>query len=142
MRHRIDDESYRIRFMPRKPGGIWSQVNLKRFAELEAQGRIAPAGRSAHEVGKAHTLVYAAYERPAGELAVQELAQFEAHPRAWSFFQAQPPGYRKLTVHRVLRRPRRRRPAPSAAGPADWTLRRKAGRRLITATQMEDPKAP
>ena len=35
VRHRIDDEAYRIRFTPRKAGGIWSQVNLKRFAELE-----------------------------------------------------------------------------------------------------------
>jgi uncharacterized protein YdeI (YjbR/CyaY-like superfamily) len=43
VRHRIDDDAYRIRFTPRKASGIWSQVNLKRFAELDAEGRIAPA---------------------------------------------------------------------------------------------------
>src|SRR3569833_3412272 len=55
VRHRIDDESYRIRFTRRKPGGIWSQKNLKRFAERDALGRIAPAGRAAWEVGKGRT---------------------------------------------------------------------------------------
>src|SRR5450432_45195 len=47
VRRRIDDESYSIRFTPRKPGGIWSQVNLKRFAELKTEGRIRPAGQAA-----------------------------------------------------------------------------------------------
>jgi uncharacterized protein YdeI (YjbR/CyaY-like superfamily) len=133
VRHRIDDQAYRIRFTPRKAGGIWSQVNLRRFAELDAEGRIAPAGRAAWKVGKARTRVYS-YERPAGELAADELAAFQADAAAWAFFQAQPPGYRKLTVHRI-----------GAAKAAPTRARRVAllidasgqGRRLVTATQME-----
>src|ERR1700729_1244989 len=49
VRHRIDDVAYRIRFTPRKPGGIWSQVNLMRFAELAAQGQITAPGHAAHD---------------------------------------------------------------------------------------------
>lgn len=133
VRHRIDDEAYRIRFTPRKAGGIWSQVNLKRFAELHAEGRIAPAGRTAWEAGKTRTKVYS-YERAATGLAGQELAQFKANKPAWAFFQAQPPGYRKLTLHRVF-----------DAKTAETREKRlgllidasSQSRRLATATQME-----
>jgi uncharacterized protein YdeI (YjbR/CyaY-like superfamily) len=133
VRHRIDDAAYRIRFTPRKLGGIWSQVNLKRFAELEAEGRIAPAGRAAHAVGKHRTQIYS-YERAATDLSPEQAAQFQANAEAWAFFQAQPPGYRKLTIHRI-----------QAAKTPETQARRLAllidasaqGRRMETATQME-----
>ena len=133
VRHRIDDEAYRIRFMPRKPGGIWSAVNLKRFAELKAEGRIAPAGQAAHDVGKHRTGIYS-YERAASDLSREQTKLFQANAKAWAFFQAQPPGYRKLTVHRIL------------AGKTEGTQARRLallidassqGRRMATATQME-----
>lgn len=101
VRHRIDDEAYRIRFTPRKAGGIWSQVNVKRFAELDAAGRIAPAGRAAYEAGKERTHVYS-YERPAADFTPDEIARFQANAKAWTAFQAFPPGYRKVAVHRVV----------------------------------------
>jgi uncharacterized protein YdeI (YjbR/CyaY-like superfamily) len=101
VRHRIDDESYRIRFTRRKPGGIWSQVNLKRFAELDAEGRIAPAGRAAWEIGKARTHVYS-HERPLQEFSAEETAAFRANAAAWAAWQAFPPGYRKVAIHRVV----------------------------------------
>ena len=101
VRHRIDDESYRIRFTPRRPGGIWSQVNLKRFAELEAEGRIAPAGRAAWQVGKDRTRVYS-HERPLQDFTPDETAAFQADAAAWAAWQAFPPGYRKVAIHRVV----------------------------------------
>ena len=133
VRHRIDDEAYRIRFMPRKPGGIWSAVNLKRFAELKAEGRIAPAGQAAHDIGKHRTGIYS-YERAADDLSPEHTKLFQANAKAWTFFQAQPPGYRKLTIHRIL------------AGKTEGTQARRLAllidasaqsRRMATATQME-----
>jgi len=100
VRHRIDDEAYRIRFTPRKAGGIWSQVNIRRFAELKAQGRIAPAGQAAYDIGKGRTKQYS-YEKPAEEFAPEELAAFQANAEAWAGFSAFPPGYRKVAIHRV-----------------------------------------
>ena len=100
VRHRIDEAAYRIRFTPRRATGIWSQVNLKRYAELETLGLIAPAGRAAFEVGKAKTKQYS-YEKPAEVLTAAELAQFQANAPAWSSFGAFPPWYRKVAVHRV-----------------------------------------
>jgi uncharacterized protein YdeI (YjbR/CyaY-like superfamily) len=133
VRHRIDDEAYRIRFTPRKAGGIWSQVNLKRFAELDAEGRIAPGGRAAWEFGKARTLVYS-YERPANDLEGADLALFQANGPAWAFFQAQPPGYRKLTIHRILAGTTPETRAKRLALLIDASSQ---SRRLVTATQME-----
>ena len=101
VRHRIDDEAYRIRFTPRKAGGIWSQVNVKRFAELKAQGRISPAGQAAYDIGKDRTNVYS-YEREAAEFTVEEAALFQANAEAWTRFHVFPPGYRKVAVHRVV----------------------------------------
>ncbi|WP_340645181.1 YdeI/OmpD-associated family protein [Phenylobacterium sp.] len=100
VRHRIDEVAYRIRFTPRKATGIWSQVNIRRYAELDAQGLIEPAGRAAYEAGKAKTRQYS-YEKPAEVFTDAELAQFQANATAWSGFHAFPPWYRKVAVHRV-----------------------------------------
>jgi uncharacterized protein YdeI (YjbR/CyaY-like superfamily) len=99
VRNRIDDEAYRIRFTPRRPGSVWSQVNLRRFAELQAEGRIAPAGQAAFDAGKPSAY---SYEREASELPPEDLALFQANAAAWANFQAFPPGYRKLATHQVL----------------------------------------
>jgi uncharacterized protein YdeI (YjbR/CyaY-like superfamily) len=100
VRHRIDDESYRIRFTPRRPGSIWSQVNLKRFEELKAEGRIAPAGQAALDAAKARGPTYS-YERPADDFTAAETKLFKAERKAWAYWQSCPPGYRKLNTHRV-----------------------------------------
>jgi uncharacterized protein YdeI (YjbR/CyaY-like superfamily) len=100
VRHRIDDEAYRIRFTPRRPGGIWSQVNIQRFIQLKAEGRIAPAGQTAYEAGKDRTRQYS-YENPPAEFAPAELSAFKANVAAWANFQHFPAGYRKVATHRV-----------------------------------------
>ncbi|HEV2530889.1 YdeI/OmpD-associated family protein [Phenylobacterium sp.] len=96
VRHRIDDEAYRIRFTPRKPGSVWSRVNLKRFAELKDQGRVAPAGQAAFDARRASTY---SYESQAGELTPEESARFAANAAAWATFRAAPPGYRRIVLH-------------------------------------------
>ena len=44
VRNSIDDESYTIRFTPRKPNSIWSAVNIKKVAELKKLGLMKPKG--------------------------------------------------------------------------------------------------
>lgn len=101
VRHSIDAESYRIRLTPRKRGGIWSQVNIERIAELQAQGLVHPAGMAAFEAGKARTFQYS-HERGEQAFADAELAQFQANGRAWANFQSFAPSYRKVAIHRVV----------------------------------------
>jgi len=101
VRNRIDDERYRIRFTPRRPGSVWSRINLKRFAELKAENRIAPAGQAAFDAGKERPASYS-YGRETAELSPEETALFQANATAWANFQAFAPGYRKLFIHRVI----------------------------------------
>jgi uncharacterized protein YdeI (YjbR/CyaY-like superfamily) len=101
VRHSIDAENYRIRFTPRKRGGIWSQVNIKRFAKLQAQGLVHPAGLAAYEAGKGRTNEYS-HERGEQSFSAAETAQFQANPRAWANFQAFAPSYRRVAIHRVV----------------------------------------
>ena len=52
VRKGIDAESYTIRFTPRRPGSIWSSVNVRKIQELTEQGRMQPAGLAAFEARK------------------------------------------------------------------------------------------
>jgi len=126
VRHRIDDEAYRIRFTARRASSVWSKVNLKRFAELKAEGRIAPAGQAAFDAGRPSAY---SYEREATELAAAEVAAFRARPGAWAHFEACPPGYRKQCVHWVTSAKRPETRARRLAALVDLSA---AGRRLDT----------
>ena len=50
IRKGIDAVSYRNRLTPRRKGSNWSAINIARVAELEAAGRMRPAGRRAFEM--------------------------------------------------------------------------------------------
>jgi uncharacterized protein YdeI (YjbR/CyaY-like superfamily) len=43
IRRRLDEDSYSIRFTPRKTSSTWSAVNIKRVEVLIQQGRMTPA---------------------------------------------------------------------------------------------------
>src|SRR5262245_7183149 len=47
IRHGLDADSFAIRFTPRRPASIWSAVNIRRVGQLQAMGRMRPAGESA-----------------------------------------------------------------------------------------------
>ena len=47
LRRSIDEERWMIRVTPRRPRSEWSDVNVRRFEELGAEGRVAPAGVAA-----------------------------------------------------------------------------------------------
>jgi uncharacterized protein YdeI (YjbR/CyaY-like superfamily) len=58
-----------------------------------------PAGLKAFEQrSPAKTGIYAYEQRHAAALDESQERQFRANPRAWEFFQSQPPGYRKLAI--------------------------------------------
>ena len=101
VRHSIDEDSYRIRFTPRRPKGIWSQVNIRRIEELQALGLVHPAGLAAFEAGKGRTNEYS-HERGVQVFSEAERAKVQANAPAWAYFQAFPPSYRKVAIHRVV----------------------------------------
>jgi len=90
-----DEESYVIRFTPRRPGSIWSSRNVSRIEALIEAGRMEPAGLAAWERrNEARTGVYS-FERDRAELGPDREREIRKNRNAWRFFQKQPPGYRK-----------------------------------------------
>ena len=102
VRHAFDAESFTVRFTPRKPNSIWSRVNLAKIEVLIAAGRMAKPGLARfHARNKARTGLYS-FERAAMRLAPAFEKQFQAAKAAWAFYEAQPPGYRKVTTFWVM----------------------------------------
>lgn len=100
VRRRIDEATYSIRFTPRKPQSIWSAVNIAKFAQLDAEGRMQPAGARAFALRtEARSRVYAHEREDSAELAAPELAAFQRDALAWAYFERTPPSYRKVVLH-------------------------------------------
>jgi uncharacterized protein YdeI (YjbR/CyaY-like superfamily) len=98
----IDGDSYMQRFTPRRPGSIWSNVNVRHIARLTAAGKMHPAGLTAFAArDEKKTGVYSFEKRPENFPADLEKI-FRAKPTAWRFWQAQPPGYRRVITHWVI----------------------------------------
>jgi uncharacterized protein YdeI (YjbR/CyaY-like superfamily) len=103
VRRGIDDESYSIRFTPRKPASNWSRVNIARVAVLTEAGRMRPAGLEAFERrSEARSAIYAYEQRREAKLDAAEEIRFRENDAAWSFFQAQPRGYRRTATYWVV----------------------------------------
>ena len=100
LRKSLGEDSYTIRFTPRREGSVWSKVNIERFNALKAAGQMTPAGERAFEAGKEGRSHYS-YESEPRRLAPGELAQFRAHAAAWADWEKRPPGYRKVMLHWV-----------------------------------------
>jgi uncharacterized protein YdeI (YjbR/CyaY-like superfamily) len=103
VRKSLDDESYTNRFTPRRKRSNWSAVNVARVEELTRLGRMRPAGLKAFEErGPERTGIYSYEQRHLAELGDEYEREFRADERAWEFFQAQPPGYRKTATWWVV----------------------------------------
>ena len=102
VRRRLDDRAFVQRFTPRKATSYWSAVNTKRAHELTRAGRMHAAGLDAFARRDAAATTRYSFERAAAALAPADTKRFRANRRAWAFFQAQPPGYRRIAVHWVV----------------------------------------
>src|SRR5688572_28285459 len=100
VRKSLGPDSYTIRFTPRRPGSVWSKVNLERYAALKAEGAMTAAGETAFSAGKEDRSHYS-YESEPRELAGEEIALFKANAKAWADWDKRPPGYRKVALHWV-----------------------------------------
>jgi uncharacterized protein YdeI (YjbR/CyaY-like superfamily) len=102
LKKRVDDASYMHRFTPRRRGSIWSAVNLRRMQELIALGLAAKPGIDTYEGRDPKKAGLYSFENRPQALAPELEKKFRANARAWAFFGAQPPGYRKLCVFFVM----------------------------------------
>jgi uncharacterized protein YdeI (YjbR/CyaY-like superfamily) len=89
---RLDDDRYARKFTPRKPRSKWSAINRKRYAALEAAGRVTAAGKAR---SPAHGGSYGGPQVP--EKFPPYIAKgLKASPEAWSFFKTLTPREQRL----------------------------------------------
>lgn len=100
-KRRVDDDTHQLRVSPRRRGSPWSAVNKRHISELEAQGRLRPAGAA-----------LVAQARADGSWAwlddIEALVEpddlrgaLDADPRARTVWDAFPPSARKAGLRAV-----------------------------------------
>jgi uncharacterized protein YdeI (YjbR/CyaY-like superfamily) len=95
IRKSIDDRRYTIRFTPRKPGSVWSAINIRRAEELIAAGRMRPRGLEAFRARREDRARIYSYEQAGPKLGAGHQRRFKADPKAWKFFRTRTDWYRR-----------------------------------------------
>jgi len=99
---RIDDQRRMQRFTPRKPKSIWSQVNIKRVAELKKLGLMHEAGLRTFKNRDEKMQNKYSFEQAEVKFTPSQLKQFKANKKAWENFQSMPPSYIKPATWWVI----------------------------------------
>lgn len=99
---RIDEDTRRQRWTPRKKNSVWSTVNINLIKELTEAGRIEPAGIAAYERRRPERSGIYAYEQPHPELSPDFAGRLAADGEAQRWFDEQAPGYRKICINWVM----------------------------------------
>ena len=102
LRKSIDADSYMIRFTPRKPASNWSAVNIERARQLIELGFMQPAGLERFNARDETKSRNYSFERAHVTFDKAQEKEFRREKSAWRFFEAQPPGYRKLATWWVV----------------------------------------
>jgi uncharacterized protein YdeI (YjbR/CyaY-like superfamily) len=100
---RRDEESYQQRFTPRKPTSIWSAINIRKIEALKKAGRMANPGLDVFESRDHKRTNLYSFENRHVTFSPEFEKRFRAKKTAWKFFEAQPPGYRRLAAFWVMK---------------------------------------
>lgn len=102
IRKNVGPDSYTNRFTPRRPGSVWSNVNVRHVERLIAEKRMQPSGLAAFAGRiKSRTGIYA-FETPPQKLPKAYEARFREQPKAWAYFIGQAPWYQRTAIHKVV----------------------------------------
>lgn len=102
LRKSINSESYCIRFAPRKPQSTWSEINIRKVEKMNQLGLMLPAGLAAFEKRNERKSGIYSYENRPEKLISEYEMTFKTHPKAWAFFQLQPPSYQRTVIYWVM----------------------------------------
>ena len=102
IRKKVDEESYCIRFTPRKPRSTWSRINIDKVEELTGKGLMHPAGIEAFNKRKENNSGIYSFENEIKDLPEEYAEIFKKNRPAWEFYSVQPPSYRKTMTHWIL----------------------------------------
>lgn len=103
VRRGVDEETYTIRFTPRKPTSIWSKINVAKVEALRSAGKMRPAGEAAFaKRTDKRTAVYSFERKEAAVLAPDEAKALARDKAASAFFASQAPWYQRTATHWVI----------------------------------------
>jgi len=102
VRKKIDDISYANRFSRRTARSVWSLVNIRRVTELTEMGLMAPPGIAAFEARDPKRSGMYSFENRPKSLTPELEKIFRKNKEAWTFWEAQPPGYRRTMTWYVM----------------------------------------
>ena len=100
IRKTIDEQSYKIRFTPRKIKSVWSAVNVKKVEALIPLGKMKPAGMHVFN-NRSDAQGYTSEDRNV-PLADEFEAQIKANQPAWLFFTKLAPSYKRESIWWVM----------------------------------------
>lgn len=127
IRKTIDDESYKIRYTPRKPNSVWSKVNVDKVQKLIELEQMRPEGLTIFNQRK-DQVGYSSAQRSA-ELSKDYLDAIKEKPKAFEFYNQLPPSYKRDSIWWVM-----------SAKKEETQLRRL--HRLITAWEEKEMLRP
>jgi len=102
VRRSVEPTAYTIRFTPRRPNSQWSAVNLKRVERLSAERRMHAAGLRAFAGATEQERRYSFEQQRESRLSPADEHRFRRNRKAWDYFQAQPPWYRRSATFWVV----------------------------------------
>ena len=102
IRKSIDEESYKIRFTPRRKRSIWSAVNTKRIKELIKLGLVKPSGIDVfNKRDEKKTNLYS-FEQKKAKFPAEFEKKLKANKKAWNYFQKLPSYAKRVSTWWII----------------------------------------
>lgn len=102
IRKGFDEESYVIRFTPRRKSSIWSNINTKRIRELIKEKRVHPPGLEAFNKRVEEKSGVYSFEQDTHKLSPAFEKKFKANKKAWKYFISKAAWYQRTSMHWVM----------------------------------------
>ena len=102
LRKSMDDQRWMIRFTPRKPGSIWSAVNVTRVEELKALGHMCTPGLEIYDNRDPAKQQRYSFENDPTTLDPAYDKILRANKKASGFFDKMQPSYRRPAIWWVM----------------------------------------
>lgn len=102
IRKSIDEESYCIRFSPRRSNSVWSAINIKKIEELTKAGLMKPAGIKIFNDRNLDKCEVYSYEKEQIIIDSKYESIFRENNIAWDFFMKQAPSYKKAVLRWIM----------------------------------------
>lgn len=100
IRQTIDEQSYKIRFTPRKVKSVWSAVNVQKVKTLIPLGKMTPVGMHVFN-NRSDVKGYSAEDRNV-PLSNAFEAEIKANQPAWQFLSSLAPSYKRDSIWWVM----------------------------------------